>query len=341
MLNLGRRLIVVKIKLLILAFLVFASSAVVANVTCSSPKDECVEPEGTRLVGPDNDTPLYLPCWRYKTTYDCKAVSDNNCKPLAVEGCSPASTTCRVTWAGVCAVQDVVYDCPIRECDGYEIVCNDGTGFCLDGTCVPQERGKDGDMYQALAALSAAAEASKSYIKDLVVFKGEPAECSKNILGYKNCCKSHAAGWGEGILTECTDAEEKLARQKDAGLAIEIGDYCHTKVAGKCTSKHVVYCVFGSKLGRIIRAAGNAQLGLNFGSPKQPICRGLTPEELQSIDFSKIDFSEFYEDIKQKQNLQMSNQVNPMLQQKLDGIKEKFNVRAKENLKRADELRIR
>ncbi len=324
-----------------LMVLIFITKIVIADVTCTNPKDECVEPGGTRMVGLNNDIPLYLPCWRYKTTYECKATSDNNCKQLAAEGCSPTTATCRTMWSGVCAVQDVIYDCPTRKCDGHGIVCNDGTGFCLNGNCMAQERSKDGDMYKALAALSAAAEASKSYVKDLVIFKGEPSECSKNVTGFKNCCKSHATGWGEGILAECSEEEEKLARQKDAGLAIEIGEYCYNKVAGVCTSKHVVYCVFGSKLGRIIRAAGKAQLGLGFGSPEHPSCRGLIPEELQQLDFSKVDFSEFYDEIKQKQNIQLSDKVNPMLQQKVEGLKEKLHVERQEKIKKADELRVR
>ena len=50
---------------------------------------------------------------------------------------------------------------------------------------------------------------------------------------------------------------------------------------------------------RIIHQQGRAQLNsvAGFGTPEAPNCRGLTPEEFQSIDFSKIDFSEYYGDL--------------------------------------------
>jgi conjugal transfer mating pair stabilization protein TraN len=332
-----------KVNLIILGSLIFTANTATANITCFNPKEECVEGSGTRNVGSNNDIPLTLPCWRYRTTYECKAISDNNCRQLAAQGCLPTTATCRTKWAGVCAVQDVVYGCPTRICDGYGIVCNDGTGFCLKGNCMLQvrEKANEQDMHRALSALSAAAEASKSFSHDLSIFKGVSAECSKNIVGFKNCCKSRAEGWGEGIFTECTDEEEILARKKDAGLTIEIGTYCYNEVAGKCTSEHVVYCVFDSKLGRIIRAAGNAQLGLGFGTPEHPNCRGLTCEEFQHINFSKIDFSEFYADIRNKQKIKLANEINPIIQGKLVGIKEKLNIEAKDKIKKADELRIR
>src|SRR3990170_5685902 len=315
---------------LIILFLI--NSSVLAVITCSNPREECVEAGGTRMFGDSKDIPFYLPCWKYKTTYECKADSDNNCKQLTAEGCSPASVTCRAMWGGICAVQDMVYDCPDKKCDAKGVVCSDGTGFCLTGNCMSQERSKDNDMYRTLAALSAAADASKDYANNLTIFKGGSSECSKNATGFKNCCGRHSEGWGEGILAECTEEEKNLALKKDAGLAVAIGEYCHNKVLGVCTSYHETYCVFGSKLGRIIRVAANSQFGLGFGDPKNANCRGLTPEEFQRIDFSKIDFSEFYQDIKNKQSIKLADQINPMMQQKAEGLKVKLRGDAQKTI---------
>lgn len=328
-----------KSRYYILITLFLSSSNVLSAINCSNPKDECVEAGGTRYF---DGAPVTLSCWRYKTTYECKAESDDNCKQLAAEGCSPASATCRTMWGGVCAVQDMVYDCPTRICNGYEIVCNDGRGFCLTGDCASHERSKDTDMYRALAALSAAAEASKYYAKNLTIFKGKSEECSRNAVGFKNCCKGHSEGWGTKVkLAECSDDEETLAKQKDAGLTAEIGEYCHNKTPLGCTSYHQTYCVFSSKIGRIIRVAARDQLGLGFGRPELADCSGLTPEQFQHLDFSKVDFSELYQDIKNKQKVQLADKVNPIMQQKSEGLKTKLQGDAKDTIKRADELRIR
>ena len=325
--------------------LLLISSAALAAITCSNPKDECVEAGGTRYF---NGAPYTLPCWKYKTTYECKAESDNNCKQLAADNCSPSTTTCKTMWGDICAVQEVTYDCPTRKCDGSEIVCNSGGGFCLTGDCAPQIRGVDSDMHKALSALSAVADAAKDFDKKtFTIFKSKPSECSYNTGGFKNCCREHGGGWGTDLkLAECSGEEEGLAKQKAAGLAAEVGEYCHNKPLGvACTSYHTTYCVFTSKLGRIIRVAAKDQLGLDFGSPKSPNCSGLTSEQFGSLNFSRIDFSEFYRDIEEKMNAKAGdrspNNVNKIMQQKAEELKAKAPVDAQKIKERADELRVR
>ncbi len=51
-------------------------------------------------------------------------------------------------------------------------------------------------------------------------------------------------------------------------------------------------------MARLIQQNGRAQLGTGFGSPEAPDCEGLSPEQLSRIDFSRINFSEIFEDIK-------------------------------------------
>ena len=50
--------------------------------------------------------------------------------------------------------------------------------------------------------------------------------------------------------------------------------------------------MFGSKLGRILQQQGRSQLGIGWGS-----CRGLTVAEVESIDFERLDLSEFTQDL--------------------------------------------
>jgi hypothetical protein len=48
----------------------------------------------------------------------------------------------------------------------------------------------------------------------------------------------------------------------------------------------------------LIQENGRRQIGRSWGSPENPDCSGLSPEELSRMDFSTIDFSELFEDIR-------------------------------------------
>ena len=52
------------------------------------------------------------------------------------------------------------------------------------------------------------------------------------------------------------------------------------------------WCVFGSKLGRILQEATRGQLGIGWGS-----CRGFTVAEMERIDFEAVDLSEFTQNL--------------------------------------------
>jgi conjugal transfer mating pair stabilization protein TraN len=77
-----------------------------------------------------------------------------------------------------------------------------------------------------------------------------------------------------------------------------------------CVQTAQTHCIFESKLGRIIQEQGRMQLKAfqdangnpYWGTPENPNCRGFTPEEFQSLDFSKMDLSEYFADINTKAN---------------------------------------
>ncbi|MCS7199934.1 MAG: conjugal transfer protein TraN [Caldimicrobium sp.] len=103
----------------------------------------------------------------------------------------------------------------------------------------------------------------------------------------------------------------------DSGYCHYIGERCVKKLLGTCVQKTKVFCCFNSKLARIIHQQGRPQLttfGPNggWGSAKSPNCRGFTAKEFQSLDFGRIDFSEYIEDI--QRNLRQN--VAPQLQQR-------------------------
>lgn len=81
------------------------------------------------------------------------------------------------------------------------------------------------------------------------------------------------------------------------------------------------YCAFDSKLARIVQVEGRAQLGKNFGSAKHPDCSAFSPNELQRIDMSSMDFSDFYEDMYDAIELPSTDEIQKRLQQSVGGTK--------------------
>ena len=103
-------------------------------------------------------------------------------------------------------------------------------------------------------------------------------------------------------MTSCNEDEGKLAMKEGAGLCRSVGTWCSSciRILGKCVSciEHTTgKCCFNSKLARIINEQGRAQVGKGWGSGRNPDCSGFTIAQLQSLDFSAMDLTEFYASI--------------------------------------------
>lgn len=101
----------------------------------------------------------------------------------------------------------------------------------------------------------------------------------------------------------CDQGDIQTGMQAKAKDCHHVGDYCQKryKFIG-CVQKAKGYCCFNSKMARIIHEQGRPQLTAfqpngDWGSPSSPNCRGLTPDEFQALDFSRIDLSEYFSDI--------------------------------------------
>lgn len=129
------------------------------------------------------------------------------------------------------------------------------------------------------------------------IFSGRDDRCRPSGIqtGGTSCCNKGTAWFG---LKECTEAEKALGKMREYGdldgNCHKVGTYCSEKwpVIG-CVQKKETYCCFSSPLARTMHEGGRPQLGISWGTPENPSCRGFTIEEFQKIDFSKIDFSEW------------------------------------------------
>lgn len=103
-------------------------------------------------------------------------------------------------------------------------------------------------------------------------------------------------------------------------MCLKIGEPCieDWELAG-CVQRAEVYCCFKSVLARILHEQGRQQFpDFTFGDENHPNCRGFTLDEFQAIDFSKIDFSDLRETIKQ-QSQEVIEQNMQQGMQKLQG----------------------
>lgn len=129
----------------------------------------------------------------------------------------------------------------------------------------------------------------------------------------------------EWFFTGCDADDLMTAAYDEMGLCHYIGKKCVKKTIFGCLQKKKMYCCFNSKLARIIHEQGRNQLiGFSqegWGSFSHPNCRGFTPEEIQMIDFAKIDFSEWYSDIETTVQEDIQNQTMQKIEQFHQNIK--------------------
>lgn len=264
---------------------------------CVQQSQTCVEPAETRRV---DGIEVYRDCWRYDVSYRCatgETREEPYCQELRERGCSQVNSTCVDTLPdGSCYEYQQTYRCPQGEAASQTVMDCGSQTFCLDGNCFDAGYEPNQDFALAASHLGGLEAAANDFDTDnMEVFKGQDLRCKKTVLGFSNCCKD--SGWGLDLsLAQCSEQELLLGQKREAGQCHYVGSYCSNKSIFGCLARKNTYCCFNSKLGRIIQEQGRAQLGIGWGSAKNPECRGFTPQELTSIDFANIDFTEFYAD---------------------------------------------
>jgi conjugal transfer mating pair stabilization protein TraN len=119
------------------------------------------------------------------------------------------------------------------------------------------------------------------------------------------------------VLFLCSQQEMLLDVEDRMGLCTYVGEYCSQKALFVCTTKRKTYCCYQSELARVIQEQGRAQLGLNFGTPKNPDCGGFTVAQFSQLDLSKMDFSEVFSNFTSAVSLPSSLQTSAQIQQQV------------------------
>ena len=185
----------------------------------------------------------------------------------------------------------------ISECDaGLEDALDGGScgrvTYCVGAGCESVRAQSNTGFVDATARLNMVVELGGEEFdrESLRFFTGGRRTCNIRLFGLANCCTNSGALVG---LANCSAEEVELAEERHAGNTRYLGQYCARRTFfGVCIRRARAWCVFGSKLGRILQEQGRAQLGVGWGS-----CRGLTVAEVERIEFDRLDLSEFTENL--------------------------------------------
>jgi conjugal transfer mating pair stabilization protein TraN len=277
---------------------------------CRYEEEIIGDPETRTIVGfvvnPEPNTPvtdserIKRDVWEKHYTYKCLKKVESNCDKLRAKGCVQTASSCKEKIGEVCVVWTQTYKCPNtkKKQSRYKSLNKDAP-FCFTGDCVDADYEANEELANALTHLAILKEAQDDIRSNLGIFKGQGKRCRKAWHGARDCCGSGnrwAVSWN--LAPGCDTQEKELADFRAKRKCVEVGTFCSQKlpIIG-CIEKKTTFCCFGTKLSRLIQEQGRRQLGMGFGSPESPECRGLNPDELSRLDFSKMDLSELYEDV--------------------------------------------
>ena len=218
---------------------------------------------------------------------------------------------------------------PTRYDTFYHVCTSDNTCPAGPGEVIAEDCRCLNEFAEAASAMSVLNEASRDLVctgggstdtgdcvGEIKIFNGQGKECLQNgwDTTFFNCCNDSV---GDFLIFKehCPDASLETVQAKQAGRTHYIGSYCKRDfpLIG-CVQEADVYCVFNSKMGRIIQEQGRLQLqrfapGGKWGSANSPNCGGFSPEEFQMLDFSQIDLSEMFGDIAPLSTAKVQNNV--------------------------------
>lgn len=254
--------------------------------TCVLQKNEpCLEPNATKMI---DGFPIRRACWGHAMEYQCIDHIESSCTPWINQGCSEATSTCIAQRLNICTAYAKTMSCPKTTCIPQPDVCMPSLP-CTDGSCDQTVTEESNDISEGVSRLGAlggvASEVSTKQIDSNMarIFAGTAMQCEKHMLGSRNCCSND--GWADWVI-HCPKKTQDLRKAIQEGRATYVGEYDDGIFD---TDKHFVYCVFPSTLSSIIQIQGRGQqLHIPFGRPEHPECGGITPEQLERINFNLL-----------------------------------------------------
>lgn len=279
-----------------------ATMTPVASIcTDAAPRSVTTDTGDVVVLPPPSASPLNT-CWVRTDSYgEHPGVGPNTCAPLLQQNCIQTSSVCTSPLPGGCETYTNTMSCPggsvctaettLRQCT----TCGPADSmvpFCIDASTPPNT-----NLANAATWLAMLDSVKNDWDPaTLRIFTGRRLSCNFDTLGSVviNCCDSDPSK----LIGSCTEGEIQLARDRQAHKAHFVGTHCATTGPfGFCLQQEEVYCSYNSQLGRMLHDQGQPQLGMSWGTADEPMCDGFTVAQFTAIDWSLIDFSEWYSNV--------------------------------------------
>lgn len=260
-----------------------------ASSLCQKIDEHCTDSNSTRVI---DGLPVTRDCWELNANYRCASAKADECKSQREKGCLQAGSRCTLMDNNACSLYEQVYRCNETVCPQAVACVHDL--FCADGDCTEHAATQNEDFGTSMAPIAVAGAAGSEFSKtQATLFSGHPVRCKIWFWDIIDCCSNE--GWADKLhINLCREEDKALGQAKLNYLAHYVGEYCSQKdpIFGACLEHKRTYCVFDSKMARIIQAEGRLrQLNPNaLGDAEHATCAGLSVAELQNLDMGRIDF---------------------------------------------------
>jgi conjugal transfer mating pair stabilization protein TraN len=266
----------------------------------------------------DSLTPFAnIPGDRETFTFLCEHPKDkNDCNKFKGRNCTLVKSECLKETEQGCSLYQNTFKCFSNRSLG-TIPSLDGI-YGLNGE-LDAEDSKPNDSFPEAATKLTIFSEMKTFLEEsgsedaskVRFFGGYARGCDKSIAAdlVYDCCSNDGFAKQVG-LAHCTGEELSLAGLRQKGLCHYVDK--HKKGILNTQTQHT-FCCFPSKLSRVLQEKGRPQLGISWGSSKNPNCSGFTHEQISKLNLSKLDLSEVYDDV--------VGNVSANLEEKLNSLK--------------------
>lgn len=153
--------------------------------------------------------------------------------------------------------------------------------------------GDDAAMQAAASAAGGAVEDdAANVISDSILEQGMSVLSTINTIYTAYTMAKLAAS----LIWKCTDKEMEMNAQRAMEQCTYVGSYCKKRtdsITKTCIERREAYCCYNSPLSRIMQEQIKKAKGEGFGSAKNPSCGGIWLDELDDVDWDKVDLSEW------------------------------------------------
>ncbi|KAA0257486.1 hypothetical protein FHQ18_09085 [Deferribacter autotrophicus] len=237
-----------------------------------------------------------------------------NCSATNDELCLDYHQDARDSTKAVCRQKEVYYNCTEtvtkNVCAEYneEVVCNDQS-FPIPN--IEMKNDNFTDFGPAMGILGMLDDINS-------IWSGEYQYCSYGyfVNGYGGVYCNNCKGEGGFLCFQKKPEQQKAYEMNKKGLCHYLGTECTNEIdlgfGSICIEHTRKYCCYDSKLARVIVEQAYIQLGKSWDEG----CNGLTIDDLNNLDWDRMDFSEIQQDIESKIKSR-TNKINDALKNRI------------------------